>query len=198
MFINYIDILLVFLISYLIGSIPFGLLLSFFLKKTDPRLEGSKNIGATNIARLSGWKIGLLTLILDVSKSFFTIVFFLNKGEYLNYAIISIVLGHLFPVWLKFKGGKGVAVLIGILLAYNFFIGIVFLSVWLIIAFLFKFSSLAALSACSSVLVILLLTKDAQLHTFLIILTIIFLKHKSNIFRLFSGNEAKINFKKKI
>ena len=198
MFINYIDIFFIFLISYAIGSIPFGLLLSFLFKKTDPRLKGSKNIGATNIVRLSGWKIGLLTLILDISKSFFTIFFFLNKGEYLNYAIISVVLGHLFPVWLKFKGGKGVAVFIGILLAYNIFIGIVFLFVWLIIAFLFKFSSLAALSACSSVLMILLLTNDSQLLTFSIIITIIFLKHKSNIFRLFSGNEAKINFKKKI
>ena len=198
MFINYIDIFFIFLISYAIGSIPFGLLLSFLFKKTDPRLKGSKNIGATNIARLSGWKIGLLTLILDISKSFFTIFFFLNKGEYLSYAIISVVLGHLFPVWLKFKGGKGVAVFIGILLAYNIFIGIVFLFVWLIIAFLFKFSSLAALSACSSVLMILLLTNDSQLLTFSIIITIIFLKHKSNIFRLFSGNEAKINFKKKI
>ncbi len=198
MFINYIDIFFVFLISYAIGSIPFGLLLSFFFKKTDPRLKGSKNIGATNIARLSGWKIGLLTLVLDVSKSYFTIVFFINKGEYLNYAMISVILGHLFPVWLKFRGGKGVAVFIGILTAYKIFIGIVFLLIWLIIAFLFKFSSLAALFACSSVLVILLLTKDSELLTFLIIITIIFLKHKSNILRLFSGNEAKINFKKKI
>ena len=76
LFINYIDIFLFFLISYAIGSIPFGLLLSFLFKKTDPRLKGSKNIGATNIARLSGWKIGLLTLILDISKVFSQYFFF--------------------------------------------------------------------------------------------------------------------------
>ena len=193
------ELLTIGIVSYLMGSIPFGLILTKIFLKKDIREIGSGNIGATNALRTGNKFIGYSTLILDIIKAVIPVLYIkINFSDLIYLSALCAFLGHVFPVWLKFKGGKGVAVFIGILLAYNIFIGIVFLFVWLIIAFLFKFSSLAALSACSSVLMILLLTNDSQLLTFSIIITIIFLKHKSNIFRLFSGNEAKINLKKKI
>ena len=147
MFINFAEIIYTVIICYSAGSIPFGLLLSIFFEKNDPRFCGSNNIGATNIARLSGWKLGLSTLLLDIFKSFLIIYFFYLDTNLIGLAIISVFLGHLFPVWLKFKGGKGVAVYIGILLAYNFPVSLVFLFVWAFIAIIFKYSSLSALSA---------------------------------------------------
>ena len=120
MFINF-DLIFIGLITYFIGSIPFGLLVSKFAKQDDPRMVGSKNIGATNLMRIGGWKLGFLTLILDVTKGFIPIylINFYNKEEFLGIAILSIILGHLYPIWLKFRGGKGIAAFIGILMAYN-------------------------------------------------------------------------------
>ena len=196
MFINYTEIIYTAFICYLAGSIPFGLLLSIIFEKNDPRLGGSKNIGATNIARLSGWKLGLSTLLLDILKSFFIIYFFFLNTNFVGLAIISVFLGHLFPVWLKFKGGKGVAVYIGILLAYNFPVSLVFLFVWAFIAIIFKYSSLSALSASIIALNIFMFTNDPQLKIFILITVLIFLKHYNNIQRLILGNEKKLNFKK--
>ena len=108
MFINF-DLIFIGLITYLIGSVPFGLLVSKLAKQDDPRMVGSKNIGATNIMRIGGWKLGFLTLILDVTKGFIPIylINIYNKEEFLGIAILSIILGHLYPIWLKFSGGKG-------------------------------------------------------------------------------------------
>ena len=115
------DLIFIGLITYFVGSIPFGLLISKFAKQDDPRLVGSKNIGATNLLRIGGWKLGFLTLILDVTKGFIPVylINFYNKEEFLGIAILSIILGHLYPIWLKFKGGKGIAALIGILMGYD-------------------------------------------------------------------------------
>ena len=189
---------LVFSINYFIGSIPFGILLSKIFKKDDPRLSGSNNIGATNVARISGWKLGLLTLICDILKSFLSIKFFLNLNEtFFIYSTLGIFLGHLFPVWIRFNGGKGIAVLIGILFAFSNFYGTVFIFTWITVAFLFKYSSLAAL--VSSLLTCILIFFEGNIqHIFLIIFItiLIFIKHKENLIRLFQKKESKINFKK--
>ena len=190
MFINFAEIIYTVIICYSAGSIPFGLLLSIFFEKNDPRFCGSNNIGATNIARLSGWKLGLSTLLLDIFKSFLIIYFFYLDTNLIGLAIISVFLGHLFPVWLKFKGGKGVAVYIGILLAYNFPVSLVFLFVWAFIAIIFKYSSLSALSASLIALNVLIFTNDPQLKIFILITILIFLKHINNIRRLILGNET--------
>ena len=195
MYINF-EIILILLTCYLIGSIPFGLVLSKLLNKSDPRLVGSKNIGATNIVRTSGWKLGLLTLIFDVLKGFIPVVVFKNYLIDQSFAILFIFLGHLFPIWIKFKGGKGIAVIIGCLFGYKFFYGLIFSLIWLFTALVSKYSSLSALVASFSILIIIYADNDSFFLILFIIVTMIFLKHVPNIKRLFKGNELKINLKK--
>ena len=195
MYINF-EIILIFLTCYLIGSIPFGLVLSKLLNKSDPRLVGSKNIGATNIVRTSGWKLGLLTLIFDVLKGFIPVVVLNNYLIDQSFVILFIFLGHLFPIWIKFKGGKGIAVIIGCLFGYKFFYGLIFSLIWLFTALVSKYSSLSALVASLSILIIIYAENDNFFLILFLIVTMIFLKHLSNIKRLFKGNELKINLKK--
>ena len=195
MYINF-EIILILLACYLIGSIPFGLVLSKLLNKSDPRLVGSKNIGATNIVRTSGWKLGLLTLIFDMLKGFIPVVVLKNYFIDQSFVILFIFLGHLFPIWIKFKGGKGIAVIIGCLFGYKFLYGLIFSLIWLLTALVSKYSSLSALVASLSILIIIYAENDNILLTLFIIVTMIFLKHVSNIKRLFKGNELKINLKK--
>ena len=195
MFINS-DLFFLALLSYTVGSIPFGLIISIIMNKEDPRLTGSKNIGATNIARTSGWKLGLLTLISDISKSYIPIYFtMINHNEYLNEVMLFLILGHLFPIWLKFKGGKGVAVFIGALLAYNPLNALVFLISWLIFALIFKYSSLSAILA-TLINMILIISMDQNYLIFIVISALIVFKHIPNIKRLLNGKESRINFKK--
>ena len=195
MFINS-DLFFLALLSYTVGSIPFGLIISIVMNKEDPRLTGSKNIGATNIARTSGWKLGLLTLISDISKSYIPIYFtMINHNEYLNEVMLFLILGHLFPIWLKFKGGKGVAVFIGALLAYNPLNAFVFLISWLIFALIFKYSSLSAILA-TFINLILIISMDQNYLIFIVISALIVFKHIPNIKRLLNGKESRINFKK--
>tara|TARA_B100000242_G_C42854586_1_gene396766 strand:+ start:134 stop:721 length:588 start_codon:yes stop_codon:yes gene_type:complete len=195
LYINF-EIILILLACYLIGSIPFGLVLSKLLNKSDPRLVGSKNIGATNIVRTSGWKLGLLTLIFDMLKGFIPVVVLKNYFIDQSFVILFIFLGHLFPIWIKFKGGKGIAVIIGCLFGYKFLYGLIFSLIWLLTALVSKYSSLSALVASLSILIIIYAENDNILLTLFIIVTMIFLKHVSNIKRLFKGNELKINLKK--
>ena len=195
MYINF-EIILILLACYLIGSIPFGLVLSKLLNKSDPRLVCSKNIGATNIVRTSGWKLGLLTLIFDMLKGFIPVVVLKNYFIDQSFVILFIFVGHLFPIWIKFKGGKGIAVIIGCLFGYKFLYGLIFSLIWLLTALVSKYSSLSALVASLSILIIIYAENDNILLTLFIIVTMIFLKHVSNIKRLFKGNELKINLKK--
>ncbi len=171
-------------------------MLSKLLNKSDPRLVGSKNIGATNIVRTSGWKLGLLTLIFDMLKGFIPVVVLKNYFIDQSFVILFIFLGHLFPIWIKFKGGKGIAVIIGCLFGYKFLYGLIFSLIWLLTALVSKYSSLSALVASLSILIIIYAENDNILLTLFIIVTMIFLKHVSNIKRLFKGNELKINLKK--
>ena len=195
MYIN-LEIILILLTCYLVGSIPFGLLLSKLLSKDDPRLVGSKNIGATNIVRTSGWKLGLLTLIFDILKGLIPVVILKNHLIEQSLIILFIFLGHLFPIWIKFKGGKGIAVIIGCLFGYNFFYGLIFSLVWLATAVVSKYSSLSALVASLSILIIIYLENDNIFLIILLMVMMIFLKHISNIRRLLKGNELRINLKK--
>ncbi len=190
------DIFFIFLTCYGIGSIPFGLIVSLTFKKNDPRLEGSKNIGATNITRTSGWKLGLVTLILDILKGYIPVFIFDNTEISIGYLILCIFLGHLFPVWLKFRGGKGIAVIIGCLTAYNPLFGFIFVFIWLIVAIITKYSSLAALISSSVVLIIMFYQNENLTSVMSMIVVMIFIKHFSNIKRLLSGKEAKIVLKK--
>ncbi len=195
MYIN-LETILILLSCYLCGSIPFGLLLSKLLSKSDPRLVGSKNIGATNIVRTSGWKLGLLTLIFDMLKGLIPVVILKNHSVEQSFIILFIFLGHLFPIWIRFKGGKGIAVIIGCLLGYNFFYGLIFSLVWLVTAVVSKYSSLSALVASLSILIIVYLENDNIFLIVLLMVTMIFLKHIANIRRLLKGNELRINLKK--
>ena len=186
------EFLIILLFSYICGSIPFGLILSIKLKKGDPRNIGSKNIGATNVLRLGGWRLGLITLLMDILKAYIPLKIVLQINENLvGLAMISITLGHLFPIWLKFKGGKGISTLIGILLAYNTIFCFVYLITWLISALIFRYSSLSAILATFINLIIFFTFDPNFLYLLLISLLIIFM-HFSNIKRLVSGNEDKI------
>ena len=186
------------LFSYICGSIPFGLLISYFFKTNDPRNIGSKNIGATNVLRTGGFKLGLMTLILDILKGFIAIkITLILNSNLIGLSIIFVIIGHMFPVWLKFKGGKGVATFIGVLLGYNFQLFLLFCITWLVCALIFKYSSLAAIIALV-INVLSTIAIDSNYVYFIIISFLILIKHSSNIQRLLAGNETKIILKKKI
>ena len=193
---NY-DLLIIFF-SYLCGSIPFGLVISYIFKKDDPRSIGSKNIGATNVLRTAGVMPGLFTLILDILKGFIAIrITLMLNSDLVGLSMTFVIIGHIFPIWLKFKGGKGVATFIGVLLAYNFQLFLLFTFTWLLCALLFKYSSLSAIIALITNL-ISTVAFDLNYIYFIIVSFLILIKHSSNIQRLLTGNETKIVLKKKI
>lgn len=193
---NY-DLLIIFF-SYLCGSIPFGLVISYIFKKDDPRSIGSKNIGATNVLRTAGVMLGLITLILDILKGFIAIrITLMLNSDLVGLSMTFVIIGHIFPIWLKFKGGKGVATFIGVLLAYNFQLFLLFTFTWLLCALLFKYSSLSAIIALITNL-ISTIAFDLNYIYFIIVSFLILIKHFSNIQRLLTGNETKIVLKKKI
>ena len=190
--------LLIILFSYLCGSVPFGLVISYIFKKDDPRSIGSKNIGATNVLRTSGLLFGLLTLMLDVLKGFIAIkITLMLNSDIVGLSMTFVIVGHIFPIWLKFKGGKGVATFIGVLLAYNFQLFLLFTLTWLFCAFIFKYSSLSAIIALITNL-LSTIAFDLNYIYFIIVSFLILTKHFSNIQRLLTGNETKIVLKKKI
>ena len=146
------DILIIGIISYLIGSIPFGLILTKLFLKKDIREIGSGNIGATNVLRSGNKIIGYTTLIFDILKAVIPVIFVKTYyADFLYLASLCAFLGHVFPVWLKFKGGKGVATYVGILFVINIYLGIIFALCWFVIFGITKFSSLSSLIASISV-----------------------------------------------
>ena len=187
--------LIVIFYSYLLGSIPFGFILTKIFIKKDIRKSGSGNIGASNVLRSGGKFLGLLTLLLDGAKGYFAILITINNFQ--DYLILSASLtfmGHLFPIWLKFKGGKGVATYLGILFAINFILAIVFILTWIIIILISKYPSLASLVSTFIVLVVNFIF-NGMYQSFILILffLLILYSHKSNIQRLKAGTENKIN-----
>ena len=146
------DIFLIGIISYLMGSIPFGFILTKIFLKKDIREIGSGNIGATNALRTGNKSIGYSTLVLDIIKAVVPVVYVkIFYQDFLYVASLCAFLGHVFPIWLKFKGGKGVATYVGILFALNIYCGIIFTISWFITFFISKYSSLSSLVAAASI-----------------------------------------------
>lgn len=191
-------LLLCALLGYLLGSIPFGLLLTRAAGLGDVRAIGSGNIGATNVLRTGNRKLAALTLALDALKGTAAVLVggALGGTEAGLAAGFFAFLGHLFPVWLRFRGGKGVATYLGILLAVAWQGALVFAAVWLALAAATRFSSLAALTAAIAVPVALWIVGRADAAAlFTLMSAIVFFTHRANISRLLSGNETKIGSK---
>ena len=203
---NYFVLVSMFVFGYFLGSIPFGLILTKISGLGDIRKIGSGNIGATNVLRTGNKKIALFTLLLDGGKgavAIYLITIILTKvfdnnfymlGFYQCTVAISAVVGHCFPIWLRFKGGKGVATGFGVILSLNLNIGIVALIIWVLIAKVFKISSMSALIAYF-LIPILMFYYETEIIYFLssfIISLICIVQHRENIKRLINRNEPKI------
>ena len=181
------------IISYLMGSIPFGLILTRVFLKKDIRDIGSGNIGATNALRAGNKLIGYTTLILDISKAIIPVIFVkINFPELIFVASLCAFLGHVFPIWLKFKGGKGVATYVGILFSINILLGTIFIISWIVIFMLTKYSSLSSIIGAISIPLYFLLTGQSNNVIFFIIMfVLIFFTHRENIKRLKNKEESK-------
>ena len=187
------DILIIGTISYLIGSIPFGYILTKIFLNKDIREIGSGNIGATNALRTGNKIIGYTTLFFDIVKAVIPLIYIkFNYPEFLYIASLCTFLGHVFPIWLKFKGGKGVATYVGILFSLNIYFGLIFVITWTITFVLFKFSSLSSLVASISIPVyLLIISQFDQVFFFTVMFVLIFFTHRENIKRLKNKEETK-------
>lgn len=190
-------ILLAAILGYLLGSIPFGLVITRMAGLGDIRQVGSGNIGATNVLRTGRKDLAAATLLLDSGKGAIAVLIAYALNWRPEVAGAAAFLGHCFPVWLKFQGGKGVATFLGTLLALWFPAGAFACATWLGAAFLFRFSSLAALiAAASSPLVLFAMGKPSFALASLFMTALIFIRHRANIERLLKGEEPKIGGKK--
>ena len=187
------DYLAVGIASYLMGSIPFGLILTKIFLKKDIREIGSGNIGATNALRTGNKFIGYSTLILDIAKAIIPVIYVkINYPDLIYIASLCAFLGHVFPIWLKFKGGKGVATYVGILFSINIILGLIFVASWAIVFLLFKYSSLSSIIGSLSVPIYILITGQINDAIFFAIMFIlIFFTHRENIKRLKNKEESK-------
>jgi glycerol-3-phosphate acyltransferase PlsY len=193
--------------AYLLGSIPFGLLITRAAGLGDVRKIGSGNIGATNVLRTGRRELAALTLLLDALKGFVAVILvrYFFAGDMMYIAAIAVFLGHCFPIWLGFKGGKGVATFIGVLYGIAWPVGLIFCAVWLLIAWARKTSSLAALTAAVTAPIFAYVawlqgwgpdgTKFAA--TAAVIAALLIYNHRTNIGRLLKGTEPKIGSEKK-
>ncbi len=187
------ELILIISISYLMGSIPFGLILTKVFLKKDIREVGSGNIGATNVLRTGNKLIGYSTLILDVLKAVIPVLYIkFNFPELVYISSLSIFIGHVFPIWLKFKGGKGVATYVGILFSINYFFGIIFIVSWLIIFFISKYSSLGSILSSLLIPIFIFLNSSYENQYFFIIMFVLILyTHRENVKRLINKEESK-------
>ena len=187
------DYLVVGIASYLMGSIPFGLILTKIFLKKDIREIGSGNIGATNALRTGNKLIGYSTLILDIAKAIIPVIYVkINYPDLIYIASLCAFLGHVFPIWLKFKGGKGVATYVGILFSINIILGLIFVASWAFIFLLFRYSSLSSIIGSLSVPIYILITSQINDAIFFAIMFIlIFFTHRENIKRLKNKEESK-------
>ena len=196
------NLLITALIVYLIGSIPFAFILNKIFGKGDIRNIGSGNVGATNVLRTGKKTLALIVLIFDILKGYLPTFYIINFLQYSNYDLISYLLasmaivGHLFPIWLKFKGGKGVATYIGFIFATNYIFGLIFIFIWISIFLLKKYSSLASIISLTIIpIIILFFGIEPRIFLFFLIISIIIIsKHIPNIKRLLNDNESKIKF----
>jgi len=200
------DLLLVISISYTLGSIPFGLLFTKFFSNVDVRKIGSGNIGATNVLRTGNKILAVTTLIFDVGKGylsvFITMVYF---PELTQLSCIIVFLGHIFPIWLKFKGGKGVATFLGVLIALSIQLSLLFIFTWIVVSLIFRYSSISSMFSTFTVFIVTVIKdntlksidpnidigNDLKLILFIFLILIIF-THRINIFNLKNKSEKKI------
>jgi len=191
-------LILVGILSYLLGSVPFGLIVTRMMNLGNLREIGSGNIGTTNVLRTGSKKAAALTLLFDAGKGAVAVLMAraLFAEDAAQIAGLYAFLGHLFPVWLKFKGGKGVATFLGLMLALNFWVGLLCCATWLIIAGGLRISSLAALISVASSPMWMMLRHEGQMLLLGLILTVlVYYKHWPNIRRLQNGTEPKIGEK---
>ena len=188
------EIILVLIYSYFLGSIPFGLIITKVFLRKDIRKVGSGNIGTTNVLRTGKKSLAIATLIFDILKGYVSVVVTLKYfNDLIYFSALICFIGHIFPVWLKFKGGKGVATYLGIILALSFKFGIIFGITWLIISFIFRYSSLASMIGALIVFAYSTILDNTTLSVFLFISFIIILyTHRENIVRLKDSKETKI------
>jgi glycerol-3-phosphate acyltransferase PlsY len=188
------DILYVIAYSYLLGSIPFGLIIIKIFLGRDIREIGSGNIGTTNVLRTGKKSLAAATLLFDVLKGYVSILIaykYFNELVYLS-ALICFI-GHIFPVWLKFRGGKGVATYLGIILGISFMLGLVFGVTWIVTAIIFRYSSLSSILSSTAVCIYSIFGSNEILSYFLfIVFVIIVFTHRENIIRIKSSKESKI------
>ena len=186
------EYLIIILGTYLLGSVPFGFILTKFFLKKDIRDIGSGNIGATNTLRTGYKSIGYSTLALDMMKAILpiTLVKF-NYPDYIFISSLSAFLGHIFPIWLKFKGGKGVATYVGILFSINITLGLIFIISWAITFLISKYSSLSSLFASLIIPIYLIVFENYNSTFFIIMFVFIFYTHRENIKRLKNKEETK-------
>ena len=187
------DYLVIGIASYLMGSIPFGLILTKLFLNKDIREIGSGNIGAINALRTGNKLIGYSTLILDIAKAIIPVIYVkFNYPDIIYIASLCAFLGHVFPIWLKFKGGKGVATYVGILFSINIILGFIFVASWVLIFLLSKYSSLSSIIGSISVPIYILITGQINDAIFFAIMFIlIFFTHRENVKRLKNKEESK-------
>ena len=186
------EIIVISILSYLMGSIPFGFILTKIFLKKDIRDIGSGNIGATNALRTGNKSLGYGTLFFDVIKAVIPVIYVkLNYPDFIFIASLCAFLGHVFPIWLKFKGGKGVATYVGILFSINFALGFVFLGVWFFTFLISKYSSLSSLFGSLSIPIYLFFFTSQNLFFFSIMFILILYTHRENVKRLKNKEESK-------
>ena len=181
------------LLSYLMGSVPFGYLFSKYVSKIDVREIGSGNIGTTNVLRTGNKLTAILTLFFDALKGFIPVWMSLQfSSELFIYVAIFTLLGHMYPIWLKFKGGKGVATFLGLIFAISIYSGFLFILSWIIITLIFKKSSVSSLSATLFSSLYIIFYNSNLLLLLIIMLGLITIKHKENIIRIYKNTEPNI------
>ena len=187
------EIVLVILLSYFLGSIPSGVIFAKIFNLEDLRTIGSGNTGTTNVLRTGNYTAAALTLIFDFGKACLTIYLTLLFNDDLVFiSSVVVLIGHIFPVWLRFKGGKGFASYLGIISMINIYLFLLISSVWLIVFFYKKISSLAALFSCLSCILLSIIIFKSNVTMVIVLTMIIVLTHRENIKRLISGNETEI------
>ena len=188
-----INLIIVAVYSYLLGCIPFGLILTKIFLKKDIRKIGSGNIGTTNVLRTGKKSLAAVTLILDLMKGYFSIIITFTYFENLiSYSALICFIGHIFPVWLKFKGGKGVATYLGVVLALSYKFFLIFGISWLVLSFLFRYASLSSIISSLIVFVCSYFFNNNFSLILFIFFIIILYTHRENIVRLKNSEESKI------
>ena len=188
------------IIAYLLGSINFAIIICKLAKLPDPRSQSSGNPGATNVLRYGGKNLALLVILGDALKGFIPVIIakMIHVDSFMLGTVVLVsVLGHIFPIFFRFQGGKGIATTFGAMIAFSWPIGAAILATWILIALIFRFSSLASIISVAAMPVFVYFFQGKHGILPIILLTLIILyRHRGNLFRLYHGEESKINLRK--